>query len=78
MHGFQGRSGALGTSRSASYGSAGRYGHGHGGRGYGRWARYGAYAYGSASAYGSAYANSGCYYTYSYSLQRRVRVCSED
>jgi hypothetical protein len=72
VHGVQGRFGALNTSRSASYGYSGRYGYGHGGRQYGRWARYGAYTY------GSAYADSGCYYTYSYSLQRRVRVCSED
>ena len=72
------RSGALGTSRSASYSHSGRYGYGHGGTRYGRWARYGAYAYGSALAYGSAYANSGCYYTYSYRQQGRVRVCSED
>jgi hypothetical protein len=78
VHGFQVRSGALDTSRSASYSHSGRYGYGHGGTRYGRWARYGAYAYGSALAYGSAYANSGCYYTYSYRQQGRVRVCSED
>ena len=32
VHGFQGRSGALSTSRSASYSSSGRYGYGRGGR----------------------------------------------
>ena len=72
VHGVQGRSGALSTSASASYSSSRRNGYGHGGRQYDRWARYGTYAYGDASA------NSGCYYAYSYTLQRRVPVCSED
>jgi hypothetical protein len=68
---FQGRSAAYSSSRSARYSYSGRYGYGRALR-YGRWARHGAYAYGTADS------DSDCYSTYSYSLNRRVRICSDD
>jgi hypothetical protein len=68
---FQGRSATPSSSHFRSYSYSGRYGYGRAWR-YGRWARDGAYAYGTADS------DSDCYSTYSYSLNRRVRICSDD